>query len=760
MPPKKNDILLVAPAAAGAPPDFSKIKLPPMVRFSGSRLAFARVAPWLSWDPECPLDIALPAQASVPLFELEAVFLPLSRFDATALQSSPASTCLALPFIKRALAALERDGMQEEDCGGYAELVYMLLGLARSSDSPQAYQLDPTDLWTISVPEPAVPALEWLEATTWGDWQRADGSLFRCARILAMLGCRALPLIPVLKESWMLVVSQQMDSAFAKLSDSADLPGAFRGPQVADWLISVDWPEELSVLPITASEALSEWRRFKTFATGLQAQQSSLLLAVLRRGTFALPHLDAFFSGAPMQGTTASSPELLRQLLSRLHMEAKDPRWSDFVVLDAALEDMLEIIHAVPDSEDAPLMRLHLLLEDLDAAARTSRGTARDSLPLEMTAKGDDAQILSVVPSSFSDRMNTLRRSAKLRKLILKFENILSWDSPSRNRLFKAAFTSRISSVAKFMSGVLTVLDLGDVFSRLASFRISKLKKDVCLDPLCKYLGAAVVASRVERYPKLSNFTLAHDVVIALLWGRWSKIDFEQVLVLDVAQVRCGAKQLGSGRARNIWFTESDLMSDLVRPMEALLSALGYKGPSHPNSFSSVSEQVSDAFRFARFNTATSADVQAKATASVHLAVSDAAESWVLYYQDPAPDAPFPSSFLPESSNCFAALAATTKTSDMAVDMQAEVPLFLKALAAAGQAVPVQTAPPSQNVATQAPPNKKSKPNTASAASLSAASRNTGACLTYSLAPSSLPCTVSYDHATAYTLSLYLLATA
>ena len=215
--------------------------------------------------------------------------------------------------------------------------------------------------------------------------------------------------------------------------------------------------------------------------------------------------------------------------------------------------------------------------------------------------------------------------------------------------------------------------------------------------------GGAVVAPLVERYARLEGFTLPRDVVVALVWGRWSRIDFEQVLVLNVARVRSGHEPLAVARPRDQWFAQADLLSDMVKPMEALLEAVGYKGPLKPNSFFAAAERISEAFRFSRFNTATSADVQAKATEALHLALADASESWVLYFHDPAPDAPFPSSFMPESSRCFVALDATTKTSDLAVDMAAEVPRFMQALGMAA----AQPAPqPPQGLP---PPAKKKK---------------------------------------------------
>jgi hypothetical protein len=707
MPPRanKNDVKLVAPATAGDPPDFEKVHLPPLLSFTGSTLALAQVAPWLTWDPPCDPNSQIPAQATVPLYEVEAVILPVCSFSEPAQLLSPHDTCLSVPFIKRALIVLFRDGgLGTTEYGGYAEMASHLISVRAKigAAADDAYVVDVCDLWTTSVPDPQLASLGWLRATCWGDWKSSDGSLLRAARVLAMLGCRAMPKAPAPETSRMLVVSHQVDQTFCKMFDSAALPDSFRGPQVADWVTSIEWPDALSILPISDTEALSEWRRMKAFAAGSQAEQSSLLFSVLRRGMFALPQLESLFSGAPAYGTSASSPEILRQLMAKLKLESKDPRWSDFVALDSALVEMAEIIDSVPDSLDAPVSRLHLLLEDLDAAARTDRGTSKDSAPLVMSARGDDTQILSVVPSSYSQRMNALRRSSRLRLVVEKLEHLLGKKSPNRNRMFKAAFKSQISSVAKFMAGILSSLDLGPVFSSLASYKISKLKNDVCLDPLCKYLGGAVVAHLVERYSKLKGFTLARDVVVALLWGKWSRIDFEQVLVTDVARVRGGVAPLTVARPRDQWFMRSDLISDLVRPMEALLVAIGYSGPGEFNSFSAVAEQISEAFRFSRFTTATSEDVQAKATESLHLALSDAAESWVLYWHDPAPDAPFPASFLPESSCCFAGLEDTTKTSDFAVDLAATVPRFMRALGAAAQLVPAPAASPA--AAPAAPP--------------------------------------------------------
>ena len=127
-----------------------------------------------------------------------------------------------------------------------------------------------------------------------------------------------------------------------------------------------------------------------------------------------------------------------------------------------------------------------------------------------------------------------------------------------------------------------------------------------------------------------------------------------------------------------------------------------------------MAEQISEAFRFSRFNTATSEDVQTKATEALHLAISDAAESWVLYFHDPTPDATFPVSFLPESSRCFVSLEATTKTSDMAVDLAADVPRFMQAMGAASSPQP--------------PPTKRQKQADSPSPNDSKGQLSTGAC--------------------------------
>ena len=361
MPPRlKNGIVLVAPADAGMPPDFRLVHLPPRLSFTGATLALADAMPWLSWDPPVDPNENAPAQATAPLAEIEAIILPLCYFSAEALQRSPHSTCLSAAFLKHALAALFRAGLRGKNLQGYAEAALSIIDIRDSSAPTSAYTVLESDLWDFAPPDPKLHCLDWLKATSWADWQTADGSFLRCARTFAMLGSRILPQAPTPNDSRMLVMLQQVDLTFCKLFDSGTLPDSFRGPQIADWVVSVDWPDALSLLPVSDNEALSEWRRFKAFAAGSQAEQSTILVSVLRRAMFSLPLIGALFAGAPMSGTAAASPEILRQLMAQLKLEHKDPRWSDFQALDSALGEMGDIIDSVEDSPDAPIARLHI----------------------------------------------------------------------------------------------------------------------------------------------------------------------------------------------------------------------------------------------------------------------------------------------------------------------------------------------------------------------------------------------------------------
>lgn len=711
----RNKIVLAAPAAAGDPPNFSRVPSPVLVSFGGSTKPFAEAVPFLPWSSS---GAARSTVLNVPYHLLEALLLPVCSFEDAALSLNFMLHGVSVPRLAKILSCLVDDGLTLHTFSSAGSFTEAAAAVVAEAPNPSAYILKASDFWSL---EPASPASDlWLSSTSWKHWlpspsvpsARQAASFF-----ISLLGDRSKADDRELAAGRFALLCRQFLSSFNKQSDSVDLPVAFLGPLVTSWLLSVPWPTELMVLVSSDEQAFQEMRFLMISAAGSAAQRSAVLRSCLPRAFLTLQGTAAFLSGS----SSSSDVDLLLPLLSRLQLESTNPIWADFLALDDALLVRVEISSSVPDSAHAPQLRQKLLLDDFEAERRTAklRSSFQGSSGVEDL---DSLQRLSSISVDHALALNNLRRSKPLLKLVRKLEKKVANGSLTREGVFKLAFKSRISSVVRYFLGILSSLDLHPVFPSLSSLRLSKFKRDsTVLNPLGKYLGAAVVCSIGDMFQgsldRLASFSLSADTVFYLLTGKWGLVDWEQALVLNVSLARAGKPQKPGGRKKDTWFISETLLSDLVAPMTALLSAIGYSDdPQEVNSFASIVSEAISAFRLARLNEDCAAMVTSRARDALHKALADSAEGWSLFFLDASPWAEFPETVLPESSSCFDLLRCAKKTSNTMVDLVADG--FEEVLESLMQRKRLAAGEPSVDP-TSAKKDKKAKAQAPSSATLS-----------------------------------------
>jgi hypothetical protein len=667
----RNRIALVAPANVGDPPDFTLVPNPATVRFSGTAKFFMDATPFLPWINS---GLRKSPTADISMHLLEALLLSVCSFNDEAANELFLTTAVAPSFFKTLLGQLVKDGFRLTSFKTFTEFAYSAGSIANNSENPAAYVIAKTDLLNLEAPSAISTPLDWIEAIRWSDWFSSDSVLAQritsCA-LISLFGPRG----HVSREASVgrfSLMCGQLQASFVKLHDAVALPAVFLGPLIVEWLRSLSWPHEYACLATSDALAFKEMRSVLICASGSQSQKSALLMSYLPRALSVLPGIAAFMEGS----TQAADLELLLQLLAQLKLEARHPTWADLRALNEAMLHRIEICSIVSSSNAAPQARLVLLLEDFAAERRSTKLKTPGSG--QGTGDGDTLQNLAAVSSDHSLALNELRRSAPLIRLTTDLESLFDDDQLDRSTLFKMVFESQISSVVRFFTGILSSLDLHPIFARLSSLRLSKFKRDATsLAPLGRYFGECVVESvRVvlpSSHHRLDAFTLHHTVVYNLLTGSWHLIDFEQVLVLDVALVRAGQKPRSESRNRALWFVDEALLTDLVAPMTALLVSMGYSNDSsEANSFAAVVTQVIQAFRLSRMNSNCASTLSVRAVTCLHKAIRDSAENWTLYFLDPSPWAPFPESVMPEDSTSFHLLTQAMKTSNMMVDLVAD----------------------------------------------------------------------------------------
>ena len=84
-----------------------------------------------------------------------------------------------------------------------------------------------------------------------------------------------------------------------------------------------------------------------------------------------------------------------------------------------------------------------------------------------------------------SASLNELRRSAELLDVVKRVKRELA---PSQSAIFDICLPSRLSGVVRFITGVLSTLDVADIFAvELTHYRVRRLHAD-SMAGLCKHL--------------------------------------------------------------------------------------------------------------------------------------------------------------------------------------------------------------------------------------------------------------------------------
>jgi hypothetical protein len=666
----RNTIKLVAAPTAGDPPDVSLVVDPAHVRFAGSTKVVRDATPFLAWKTS---GTRKSPSADLPLHLFEALLLPLLTFEEEAADCLFLTHAISPEFLRRAFLQLLTDGFKLQEYTSYQDFLADAQRARAATQVAARFVVSIGDLWQLEPADTDPGELQWLAVTCWKHWLPDSATdMAITAFFVSLFGARAHARSRESPDGRFKLLCSQFQASFIKFNDSVALPAAFAGPLIAGWLIAVPWPQELLALVTSDQMAFQEMRIVLVSSAGTALQRSSLLRKYLSRALPNLPGLASFLDGS----VKASDTDLLLPLLQRLKLESGHPSWPDLMALEEALLVRMDLCDSVPAASHAPQLRLTLLLEDFAAEQRTLN--LKPQANVSGAGDQDALLMLSAIPADHSSSLNLLRRSKGLLDLVARLLLLESQGALTRSVVLKLAFESRISAVVRFMTGVLTSLDLHPVFANLSAVRLTKFKKDAqALSPLGLYLGQAVIESvrsvLPESHHRLSDFSLHHTTVFNLLMGNWQLIDFEQVLVINVSLARGGKPQKADSRKKEVWFTNESTLSDLVAPMTALLAALGYSSdPAAANSFAAIASEVVKAFRLARMNDDCAASVPIKAVEAMHKAMADSAQGWALYFLDTSPCACFPPSVLPESSNCFQRLQSAMKTSNMMVDLVAD----------------------------------------------------------------------------------------
>jgi hypothetical protein len=363
--------------------------------------------------------------------------------------------------------------------------------------------------------------------------------------------------------------------------------------------------------------------------------------------------------------------------MNAMGIKASAPKWEDFVSFNDNLSDsLLELVEDIPDAPGALRVKLRTLIADRAAEVQASKNSPAASLVSGIPS----FTAASTVPADQATALNKLRRSSELRTVMGSFAVALQGDG-DRDSVLEIGLKSRISSIFKLITGILTSIDFGELFNpvvaQLSGVRIPKLKLGR-VKPLAKCLWNLVFESQFIKYKRLKNGSFSEQFVIDFISGQWSKIDFEQRLVLDPNQVKVGNKNYldkPHSRHRSKWFLDESLLRDLRDPLQSLMCCLGYK---RKNRFglTSAFDIVFEGFRYARDHPHCAASTANKAVNALHLAVEEAAEAFTTFIADSSPWAPFPAKQLPKGSRYADELKLSMQSADMVMEMCANCEEF------------------------------------------------------------------------------------
>ena len=188
----------------------------------------------------------------------------------------------------------------------------------------------------------------------------------------------------------------------------------------------------------------------------------------------------------------------------------------------------------------------------------------------------------------------------------------------------------------------------------MSKHRISKLKIDK-IKPLCRYFGERVTMSQWPHYERLKKFRFDPSFVMAALSCKWTSIDsdWEQRLVLDINAARMmdvSKLNISKTRPKSCWFEDTDLLRDLVPPLQEFMVSIGFSKTRWNNSFAAAISHAQKGFTFARQNPACAFSVKAKGIRCIMNAFSGAQDAFNDFLSDLSPDAEPPKYQIPLDS--------------------------------------------------------------------------------------------------------------
>ena len=501
-----------------------------------------------------------------------------------------ATTILTSIPIDPASSAFDISSLIEHHARAYPDISLELTHL-------DFMDLLPTDL----AGAPSDVDAAWLSHTDLQDWLCIDGTFSKGAFFIRAFGYRYESDNRTDPQLQFTLVAKRLKAIFLHYTSGAapPPPDHILGPLIAKWAVSLTWPDVLLIQPVSVISAFEEIDRIVNYSFYQGARRSAVLLSVLPRAPRELLSLFALL------GTYHNASDVLScvPLMSQMGLFGKDPTWEDFVAFNDQLTAvLLELIEGVPDAPGSVRQKLSVLLADkaADKQSKSVRPAANSSL--------DGAIFSNAITADQAPALASLRRSTALRKVMRGFMHELSQDPQDRCAILKIGARSRISSVYKLTLGMLHSLDFGELYSPiiqlLSGHRIAKLKLGKCKS-LGRYLWREVFGWCFEECPQMEDERLSESFAISFVSGHWSRIDFEQRLVLDANEAKLGPiKDRDFNRPKATWHQDEHLMRDVDEPLTDLMHSIGFsskiKRKHRKFCFSGAIQLVLKGFQYAR----------------------------------------------------------------------------------------------------------------------------------------------------------------
>ena len=101
--------------------------------------------------------------------------------------------------------------------------------------------------------------------------------------------------------------------------------------------------------------------------------------------------------------------------------------------------------------------------------------------------------------------------------MVKRVKRELEKPTPSQSAIFDICLPSRLSGVVRFITGVLSALDVADLFAvELTHYRVRRLHADP-MAGLCKHLWLKVFEDEVAEFPRVKEATFHPQFVKDLL---------------------------------------------------------------------------------------------------------------------------------------------------------------------------------------------------------------------------------------------------